>query len=306
MLVEPHNIAADELGRYIKKRYKQGHEQPVFIAAGLDSWNYRMGDLWISLRRDLRGHHPLAYETAHFLGTSGAVKVISPIKDIYGGVTNSFRGYPVVVFPFIEHETMEEVSITESDSSQIISLLSSLHAAKVSNALPSENFELSFIQDLHSIFEYADSPPNNTGPFHITVYDLLKRDIDGVHKALSRFHVLADFCRADPKEFVLTHGEPILSNIIRLPNGELYLIDLGDLLWAPSERDWSHIQNCIKSCPDQRPAFKELYDLKWILSEIAEYATILMQDHTGTKDDIAMLDKLDYYLKCANGSQTRK
>ena len=65
---------------------------------------------------------------------------------------------------------------------------------------------------------------------------------------------------------------------------------------GPPERDWSHVIRCLGIGPRGRPEFQRLYEIKWILSEIAEYATIFLGDHEGGADDHAMWGRLLRYL----------
>jgi len=67
-------------------------------------------------------------------------------------------------------------------------------------------------------------------------------------------------------------------------------------MWGPPERDWSHVERTLFVAPSCRPSFRRLYDIRWILSEVAEYASVLAEPHAGDDDDRAMWDRLTRYL----------
>lgn len=74
------------------------------------------------------------------------------------------------------------------------------------------------------------------------------------------------------------------------------IYDMGDLALAPPERDWAHLRRTSCARPAGREPFLRFYETRWILSEIAEYSTVLLERHTGSSDDLAMFDRLIRYL----------
>lgn len=97
----------------------------------------------------------------------------------------------------------------------------------------------------------------------------------------------------DPAGWVPTHGEPHTRNLLRTADGDL-LVDWESLKVAPRERDlaallvgapgWqeSYEWPAVASGPD--PLMVEVFDLKWRLDEIAQYAALFAAPHPDDED----------------------
>ena len=94
---------------------------------------------------------------------------------------------------------------------------------------------------------------------------------------------------------MLSHGEPN-GNAIRARNGRLLLLDWGSAAWGPPERDWWDFAYLL---PDVgvRPRFQRFYQLRFILSEVAEYTSRFLEDHAGDDDDQRMWGDLCRYVE---------
>lgn len=102
-------------------------------------------------------------------------------------------------------------------------------------------------------------------------------------------------CRGDAGGFVLTHGEPAPPNVIVSAEGQLLLLDWGDLLWAPPERDALGLAEVGIDTPG-RSHVKRFYELRWVLGEVAEYVARLTDRHEGTAEDAEKRRELARYL----------
>ena len=84
--------------------------------------------------------------------------------------------------------------------------------------------------------------------------------------------------------------------MLRDTAGRLYLIDWGDLAYGPPERDWFAIGGLGLELP-VRPAFGRFYELRWTLSEIAEYVARFAAPHVGSVEDEEKWGELGRYLR---------
>ena len=107
--------------------------------------------------------------------------------------------------------------------------------------------------------------------------------------------VVQDACRADASAFVLTHGEPDRGNVMVTTDGELLLMDWGELRWGPPERDFAALAD-LGLEPSGRPEFLRCYELLWILGEIAEYVARFAHPHPGNAEDAEKWNELLLYL----------
>jgi hypothetical protein len=69
----------------------------------------------------------------------------------------------------------------------------------------------------------------------------------------------------------------------------------GDLLRAPVERDALALR-ALGIAPPSRRHVLRFYELRWILSEIAEYVSRFTSPHTGNTEDLEKRDELARYL----------
>lgn len=265
-----------------------------FVPVGEDSWCYRCGDFWVSARRDLRGHVPAAYETAAALKAAGLDFILAPLPGASGRVVHRV-GVPILVFPFVESRPLMDA--TPADAARTIALLQRLHAAQPPRTdLPREDFSLSFAADVETALAIPDGPVPDGGPFGPRLHRLLTRHRDTVASLCDESARLAAQCRTLSLRFVLTHGEPLATNILRTRDG-LAVADWGDLALGPPERDWTHVLRTIGgSPPGIRPDVLRFYDVRWILSEIAEYTEVFRGPHGGGADDRGMWTRLTRYL----------
>jgi hypothetical protein len=65
----------------------------------------------------------------------------------------------------------------------------------------------------------------------------------------------------------------------------------GEICLAPPERDFRRLRT-----PDRRPLSSKLCVLRWVLSEVAEYANRLSQPHGQSADDERCRHELAQYL----------
>jgi spectinomycin phosphotransferase len=296
MLCQPQGLDHRTLLKTIKEQYGSDVDALEFVPLGEDSWAYRAGNLWISVRRDLRGHVPAAYEAAVQLYRSGLDFILAPLPGKDARVVRRIADFPIVVFPYLEVRPLSDTGVSTREVARVIEMLASVHHSTVTVQLPVETYQLSFADDLDRVAAVPDGPLRDNGPYASRLYRLLTLHRQYVADLRSEFAELATAARETATRLhVLTHGEPIASNILRYRD-RLLVTDWGDAMWAPPERDWSHVTRTIGAKPPGRPSFRRLYDIRWILSEIAEYASILLDTHADHADADAMWKRLVRYL----------
>ena len=294
MLVDLAELDRNALAAAIEEQYGPVGESLRFEPLGEDSWCYRAGELWVSVRRDLRGHVPAAYEAARELRDGGLDFVLAPLRGADGRATRVVDDFPVVVLPYIAVVPLSEVPPTAGERAETVEMLERLHAETVGTNLGAESYRLSFEADLDRAVAAAGRPPPSSGPYAARLVELLAAHRDELAAARDELAQLAAYAAARPEPFVLTHGEPIASNFLRAER--LMLADWGELMWGPPERDWFHARASLGVASAGRPELMRFYELRWKLSEIAEYATTFLEPHAGGADDDAMWGRLGGYL----------
>jgi hypothetical protein len=295
MLIADTSIDTASLASLVAREYHAAVEPEFVRGAGGDSWCYRAGDWWVSVRRDRLGHVPAAYEAARELRDSGFEFVLAPARGHSGRVVHDVDGRPVVVLPYEDGTSLHPGPVTRADAAAIGDMIDRLHAASVTTELPVETFETPFEDELAAGIETARRDASDAGPYGSEVSALVEandRSIDAWREELAS--VIAT-CRSNPGEFVLTHGEPDGGNVMDAAGEGLLLLDWGELRWAPPERDVRSLRD-LGVPTSARSAFLRYYELQWILGEVAEYVSRFVHAHAGDAEDDEKWAELRKYL----------
>jgi spectinomycin phosphotransferase len=211
---------------------------PVFVPVGGDSWNYRAGRWWLSVRRDRQGYSAAAYEAACELREQGHEFVLVPSRGRSGRIVFSPDGRPVIVSPFTEGRTAFPAGLARRELLALRVAVETLHSATVAAQVPREAFALPFESELADGLARASSHAHDAaGPFASEVARLVETNADRISDWRDEIAALQARCRVDPGRLVLTHAEPEPPNVMVTKAGRLLLLDWGDMLYAPPERD---------------------------------------------------------------------
>jgi spectinomycin phosphotransferase len=294
MLVPLDNFDEEQLRKVVAEQYDGASDTLQFVPVGEDSWSYRFGDLWISVRRDLRGHFPVAYEAASLLRDSGNDFVLAPLVGADGRAVRMVDNHPVLVFPYL-HGTPVELPLRPVELADIITVIARLHTSSLSIKLGREDYELSFDNDLDWSLWRATTAMPDTGPYTARLRDLILAHQNNIVTLRTELKELGAICSASDDALVLTHGEPHPGNFFRCGK-RIVLMDWGELMWGPAERDWYHIVSTLGTGPECRRDFLRFYQIRWWLSELAEYATTFFGTHSGGAHDDLMWRNLVTYF----------
>lgn len=296
MLLPLASLDQGALLRLIRNQFGVSGHDLVFQPLGEDSWAYQCGPLWISVRRDLRGHEPAAYATAASLAEQGLDFVLAPLAGVDGPYTHQLGTLPVVVFPLCPSTplTLERLSTTSLVAMQ--AMIEQVHAGIPTAGLPTEDYRFSFDQDLTDALARAkDNTAPPAGPYDLPLRQALRHNSGLLADLRTEARELGERCATAGVPMVLTHGEPSSANWVRA--GErILLLDWGGAAWGPPARDWFHMRRTMPFPPGNEDIFQCFYALRWRLSEIAEYVTVFAQPHVGNREDQAMWSRLACYL----------
>jgi spectinomycin phosphotransferase len=295
LLPDP-SIDVGSLAHLLAAEFAASDPTPTFVPAGGDSWCYRAGPWWVSVRRDRQGHFPANYEAARELRDAGYEFVLAPIRGLSGHVVHTVSGRPVVVTEFVEARANYREGLAPFHRQELARAVKELHSARVSADVRSESFDLPFADELETALARAATGAQTAGPLASDVTDLVSRNAARLGDWREEIGVCQERCRASPGEFVLTHGEPEPPNVLITSDDELLLLDWGDLLRAPPERDALSLRSLGIAQPARRD-FLRFYELRWILSEVAEYVSRFTSPHEGNAEDREKRAELARYLE---------
>jgi spectinomycin phosphotransferase len=295
LLPDP-TIDAASLAHLLASEFGADDLTPTFVPAGGDSWSYRAGPWWVSVRRDRQGHFPENYEAARELRDAGYEFVLAPVRGQNGHVVHTVSGRPVVVTEFVEARANYREGLAPAHRQELSRAVKELHSARVSADVRSESFDLPFADELEAALARAEAGSHTAGPLGSDVSELVSRNGVRIGDWREEIAVCQERCRASPGELVLTHGEPEPPNVLITPDDELLLLDWGDLLRAPPERDALSLRS-LGIVPPARRDFLRFYELRWILSEVAEYVSRFTSPHEGNAEDLEKRAELARYLE---------
>jgi len=281
------------LARMVASAY--GPCEPLdFVPVGGDSWGFVARPLWVSVRRDRGGHWRGAYESAAWLRNEGLEFVLAPVVSGSGEVVADVSGHPVVVFRFLDGAELDPAEASSAQAAAVAEMISRLHAIdRVDIDLPRESFVLPFADELEIGVARALAGTADVGPYAASLTRLVRSNRARVADLRAEMTRVRQTCQQDEVTFVLTHGEP--TNAFARLSGELLLMDWGSLGWAPPERDWLALTDLGIPWPrGTRPHLRRYYELRWILSEVAEYVSRFTTSHAG---DVADDDKWSELLR---------
>ncbi|MBE8520462.1 aminoglycoside phosphotransferase family protein [Amycolatopsis sp. H6(2020)] len=292
MLSENGSVDTELLRELVTRCFGPRDGELRFAPLGEDSWSYTWQDLWISVRRDVQGHVPAAYEGAFELHRGGLDFVLAPLAGADGSVVRYLAGFPVVVFPLLEAGQIGPgAPLTASERAEVEEMLAALHGFAAPDRLPREEFTLPFADAL------AASPAAGpgAGPFGERFAALVRSNADRLDALQAERDSLMHELRARDLEFVVTHGDLNGGNVLRTAD-RLKLADWGMLQWAPPERDRYHLSRTLGFPLRGDANVLRYYELRWQLSEIAEYAAVFTRPHGDSADTRAMWRRLLAYL----------
>ena len=295
MLIPDPSIDATSIAHLLAAEFDSGDLTPTFVPAGGDSWCYRAGPWWVSVRRDRQGHFPENYEAARELRDAGYEFVLAPLRGRSGRVVHTVSSRPVVVTEYVEARANYREGLAPVHREELARAVKELHSARVSTEVRAESFDLPFADELALALARAVAG-SDAGPLGSEVSDLVRRNAARIDDWREEIAVCQDRCRATPGKLVLTHGEPEPPNVLVTSDDELLLLDWVDLLRAPHERDALSLRSLGIAQPARRD-FLRFYELRWILSEVAEYLSRFTNPHQGNAEDLEKRAELARYLE---------
>jgi spectinomycin phosphotransferase len=129
-----------------------------------------------------------------------------------------------------------------------------------------------------------------------------------VRAALRRYALLAAAVTGSVDRWVVTHGQPVSSNLLSTPDGPR-LVDWGSVAVAPRERDllealddaegndpwYAYVESGGRPEP-LSPDTIELFSLERHLSAVSEHAVRFSRPHEDTGDDRRCFGDLEHEL----------
>ena len=236
---EPRDLDRAALADALERHWSIGAARLDYLPIGFGSHHWEAvgadGSRWFVSADDLRaGHHAgrapddvfamldRAFRTAAALRDDAGLEfVLAPIPSGGGAVLRRLDArYAIRVEPFVDGVAGEVGEFERpEDRRRMGTLLGRLHAASgsVPPAFPvARTSRFRDGQALEQALAQLDTPWDH-GPFAEPARALLRAHAGGVRDRLHAYDQLAGRVRDAPGPWVVTHGEPHSSNVIRVP-----------------------------------------------------------------------------------------
>ena len=154
--------------------------------------------------------------------------------------TIDYQEYTISVFPFIEGTTLYQRGASNDDLARAATLIATIHQQGPELAdfsLPQETFDNPHKPDILRALHTAASLPSPTTPHQHKVAHLLLAEQADLLAFLEKMEHLQSLAKKHTTDWVLTHGDPNLDNLLKDSQGTLHLTDWGDVAMGPPERD---------------------------------------------------------------------
>lgn len=317
MKTEAHDIDKQQLAQVINAAYGLKVSTLTFLPLGEEAYAFA-GYTPEGPRYFVRAQHMLrataleeTYAIIYALHTqAGLTQVVAPYPRVQGTFTIRFGSYIVAVFPFIEGHTLHDQQPSNEDVVQAATLLAAIHNSNSATSFTVRKretfdnpFEPAIVHALKAVDELQA-----VNDYQQCVLDLLAAEYDDIQAALQHMRQLQIQAQLLEFDWVLTHGDPNLANLLKDCQGVIHLTDWGEISWGPPERDLSAFTGrgeqseiFLRQYAQARGSIRLHLDLfafyfyRWTMQEIADYTTrILFQEMGATEDEHAWAELQDY------------
>ncbi|QHW33839.1 aminoglycoside phosphotransferase family protein [Paenibacillus rhizovicinus] len=163
-----------------------------------------------------------------------------PLRNRHGEFITAFNGFTVVVFNFIEGETLAEAYPFSEDIVEHIAVtVAAIHCNPPLIAKPSlmtENYDISFASDLEKCMSVLEDTLTFNHPIRQALRERVLPRKERILALLDLVRSLRGAALADTRDNVLCHGDLWGGNLI-LHDNELHVLDWESAMLAPPELD---------------------------------------------------------------------
>ena len=189
----------------------------------------------------------IAVRVPHFLNENGNQAIIAPILTRNQQLWCNFAAFTAILYPFIEGKDGYESKLSKDQWLDFGRALRSIHSLQLppvlGQAIPKENFTprwREMVRHYQSLVEQSTF----TEPAAIQLAEFMKCHRVQITHAVERADTLGNELRGQPLEFVLCHSDIHPGNLHITPDGDLYIVDWDEPIFAPRERDLVLIGGC--------------------------------------------------------------
>ena len=316
MLTEP-NFDKELLRTKIEENYRLVVINLLFVQGGEASWGYKVEtnnkqSYFFKIHTSLENYKERFDLTYKLFNSCGIQNITHPLKTSKGELVFHLDKYPCALFNFISGHNASQEELNEKQRFALGELVGRIHKAKevIGDFVLKEDFKYGDLDQLLENIEKVPSFIKDESPYRKKVAQLLLENKEKVLKRINELQAQGDKLRGQSLDFVVCHGEPHNWNTMVDKEGEVFLIDWDDCLFAPKEKDLNMIKGDPLKLEGYRSAVGEFeineevihyYNMEWNISEIEAWSSkILYENIDGDQNQhdlelfIRVLEELNY------------
>ena len=228
-------------------------------------------------------------------------------RTLDGSLKADFQGQPLIVYEYIPGGNLEEKwPYPPEVLTGLGRLTAHLHCttAKLGMDVPYiEKFRLPFEEPLLASLAELELVPDKARPGKVELRELILPRREVLLGLLARLHELGNAARALNPPMVLVHTDMTPNNILRTPQGKLFIVDWEGIMLAPAEHDLfifagegfttllaEYISTAGK--PRLHPELLAYYFHRRNLEDITDFIIRILYENTTADEDRYELDLL--------------
>jgi spectinomycin phosphotransferase len=224
-----------------------------------------------------------------------------------GRLKADFQGQPLIIYEYIAGGNLGE---TWPYPPEVLTglgrLTAQLHRATAGIGMDVpyvEQFRLPFEEPLLASLAELEQVPDDARPGKVELREFILPQRETLLGLLARLHELSDTARALNPALVLVHTDMTPNNILRTPQGELFIVDWEGVMLAPAEHDLFIFAGegfatllaeyyCLAGKPRLHPELFAYYFYRRNLEDITDFIIRILRENTTAEEDRFELDLL--------------
>lgn len=228
-------------------------------------------------------------------------------RTLDGMLKANFQGQPLIIYDFIEGNNLGEAwPYPPKVLTGLGRLTAQLHGSSVDIGRDGpyfEQFHLPFEETLLASLVELEKVSDEARPGKVELREIILPRREALLHLLTRLHDLGGISRALNPPLVLVHTDMTPNNILRSPQGELFIVDWEGVMLAPAEHDliifagkgFAPLLTAYYRAggePCLHPELFAYYFYRRNLEDITDFIISILHENTTAEEDRFELDLL--------------
>jgi spectinomycin phosphotransferase len=317
---EPPDISEDDLRTCLQDQYDLGGISLEFLPNGLNinAGVYRVmclqGTPYLLKVKSTSLYEPSCL-VPRYLRDHGIAFVVAPLPTRMNALWTQVKDWSVSLYPFIDGESGWNPPMTDDQWRVTGTVLHHIHQTSLPPegfaSLRREAFDPTEYRRWINDFESQHVWSKGKSPAEQELHAVWKAHEDTIHTAMTTMEMLAGSLHDQVESYVICHADIHPSNLIRDPQGRVYVIDWDDVMLAPKERDFLFVADSpVDADGNTAPFFhgygetainwRALTYYRWerVVQDLIEYASdVCFRDHLAVAAKIESVGHFSSNLK---------